>query len=791
MELATWVRFAFSQGWVCIRSYCHGSGHEAFDKHAQSKYRPTLGECIAWVEGVTLGNVVPPQGGGNIEALLHESDLFQSDAETGAPSPWGDPTAHATITAASASGGLHAIYNRPRGLAKRRWIRALPLVDLLTKGVWPLPGCRRDGDARKPAGSWRALGDPFPPADPPEWVLSGIPVQSPSNPSPIPGTATGYGPRALASEVARLSSVAQGGVNDALNRSGYRMGRLVGSGALDRQAALDALLGASVRADWDERKSRDTLERALAAGAGNPRGPGARPEITITIGPEPIPSALPHLCREVLTPGAHLASDGSYTEQPSGAFCTQVLDALPPGTLYRRDTIPGHVHGARFHPASPDTIRRLCDKPNVRLAKWTKVGRGASEHQAKLYQLCSTQEAGVLLDYAAHHLPEIRLLTSYPVILPDFTVSPPGFHAPSGTYYAGEPIEPITETAAIKAHLEDLVIDFAFEDDASKHNFFGFLLTPILREVVGGSVPMHVFSSPKAGSGKGYLINKVAGGSITGRTLGSATLPKRQEELNQWTFSLARSGKTLVHIDNLPQEVDSGDLAALITGEWLDNRVLGVSGFGEARNTLTVALSGNNLGLSDELMRRSVIVRLKPLGARPEDRTDWKHPDIGDYCIEHRPRTLACLLGAVLGWVGAGSPAGETPLGSFERWARVVGGILHHLGYTKHLANRAEWRDRGGLGHEEAVESMLRAWWAAFCEATVTPAEAMSALLPCMVELWERPSAIVLGKLLASLADRVFKISDNVEVRVIRGWTAKRNRGYCLESVAVRRAEML
>ncbi len=83
---------------------------------------------------------------------------------------------------------------------------------------------------------------------------------------------TPYGLKALAGEVAKVEAACEGERNDTLNTAGHNMGQLVGSGNLDRQFAYDELIAPT--AHWGEdRKSADTLRRALDAGALKPRYP--------------------------------------------------------------------------------------------------------------------------------------------------------------------------------------------------------------------------------------------------------------------------------------------------------------------------------------------------------------------------------------------------------------------------------------------------------------------------------------------------------------------------------------
>src|SRR5262245_26588527 len=270
--LATWVRFAFSQGFVCIRSHTSGCGHQAFDSHVKNPYRPSLEECLSWAES-----------GGNVEVLLHESGLLQVDAERNAPQPWCDPGAHATIISESAGLGLHAIYLAPEGLRQARHIKPIPGVDLMARGVWPLPGCRRDGDGEKPAGQWRALCEPCPAAPAPDWVLAALPADPPRRKRIAPAaTSSGLTRRASAAlrgELAAVRGAPDGSRHSQLIRSAAKLGQLVGMGELDEGEVRAELEQAAHETQPDQlEEAMRAIDDGLAWGKEHPREDAPRIE---------------------------------------------------------------------------------------------------------------------------------------------------------------------------------------------------------------------------------------------------------------------------------------------------------------------------------------------------------------------------------------------------------------------------------------------------------------------------------------------------------------------------------
>ncbi len=86
-----------------------------------------------------------------------------------------------------------------------------------------------------------------------------------------PGNGNGYGRKALQDECTRLFLVPDH-LNNAMARSAFRMGQLVGSGLLDEEEVFVALLAAARGAGADSpRKDESCLRRAIEAGKKKPR----------------------------------------------------------------------------------------------------------------------------------------------------------------------------------------------------------------------------------------------------------------------------------------------------------------------------------------------------------------------------------------------------------------------------------------------------------------------------------------------------------------------------------------
>jgi len=93
--------------------------------------------------------------------------------------------------------------------------------------------------------------------------------------------------------------------------------------------------------------------------------------------------------------------------------------------------------------------------------------------------------------------------------------------------------------------------------------------------------------------------------------------------------------------------------------------------------------------------------------ARPYERAGFKHPNLRGWVLDNRGQILAALLTLARAWFDAGCPKPAiTPLGSYESWTTVIGGILEHAGVSGFLANRQIMYEQGDIESSQ---------WEQFC----------------------------------------------------------------------------
>jgi hypothetical protein len=124
-------------------------------------------------------------------------------------------------------------------------------------------------------------------------------------------------------------------------------------------------------------------------------------------------------------------------------------------------------------------------------------------------------------------------------------------------------------------------------------------------------------------------------------------------------------------------------------------------------------LTGNNIDLSDELIRRCVRIRIDPGVECAWRRSAFKHKHIEAWAKQHRDELVHAALVLVQAWIASGQPKGEETLGSFENWAEVMGGLLKVIGVPGFLQNVDELRNKNELEGVPWREFTVT-WWKAF-----------------------------------------------------------------------------
>ena len=307
--------------------------------------------------------------------------------------------------------------------------------------------------------------------------------------------------------------------------------------------------------------------------------------------------------------------------------------------------------------------------------------------------------------------------------------------------------------------LNGLLKDFPFADEgrskavaiAAMLSLYGLNLMPPRT-----LLPVILFRANCPGVGKG-LLAQLATLPVLGYTP-TGVDPKSETEMRKHLLAVAIAGQPVFLLDNTTGRIASGSLESFITASRVTGRVLGTSTTVEATKNTLVMITGNHVGLSDDMTRRTVVAELTVDG-NPAERV------IANRLDEHailglRPRILAALHALVRSWAEAGKPTAKAINPNFATWSQIIGGIVEDAGLgsvtatMKPAAPDADDADMQAL--LEALYAERQAAAVTFTELTaLAAAHGLFARMTASDQRQSRQANTALGRFLSAQNGRV------------------------------------
>jgi hypothetical protein len=266
-------------------------------------------------------------------------------------------------------------------------------------------------------------------------------------------------------------------------------------------------------------------------------------------------------------------------------------------------------------------------------------------------------------------------------------IETPGYDAATGLLYLPEPglvVPPVpedptdVEVKAAVALIDEMLAGFKFASTGDRSNYIGLLLTPLLRTLLPAPYKLACIGAPMPGSGKSLLasILRVVHGGVF-----RAEVPGDESELRkQVSTILDVTTGPVVQFDNVTGVLRSSTLAGLLTSPLWDDRLLGTNRMIKATNDRLWVVTGNNLALGGDLVRRAVWVTVDPGVPDPHLRTGFRIADLEGWVRRRRGDILGALLVLTRSWVAAGSPKTLGRSDSYADWAASLAGLLECAG---------------------------------------------------------------------------------------------------------------
>lgn len=331
----------------------------------------------------------------------------------------------------------------------------------------------------------------------------------------------------------------------------------------------------------------------------------------------------------------------------------------------------------------------------------------------------------------------------------------------------------------------ELLGDFPFVSAPDRANTMAALLLPFAREIIDGPTPLHLFEKPSPGSGASLLVeacSRVACGGPPGFMSEAGD----EEEWRKRLTSTLMDAREIVVIDNLRGTLDSAAVSKALTDRLWADRKLGASANVYLPIRCAWFATGNNPSVSNEIARRTVSIRIDPKCDRPWERepSAFRHPSLLEWVAENRAELVYSTLVLIRAWFAAGRPSGSESIGSFERWASVMGGILGVSGIKGFLLNRRRFYDRADQ-ESAGWQVFVEAWHETYGGGSVGVKELWGLIAdneaPCDLGRGnERSQRTRFGRALRTMIDRRYSVGG-IMFQIVDAGTYQRSAQYRLE----------
>lgn len=311
------------------------------------------------------------------------------------------------------------------------------------------------------------------------------------------------------------------------------------------------------------------------------------------------------------------------------------------------------------------------------------------------------------------HIRPIESIRESPLFRPDGTVMQEGGYD-TGTGYLYRPgcsFPRVSEypsrddAVAALTTLQHVFCDFPYDNAASAIVPIAALLTIVGRAAIQGPTPAFFFDASVRGSGKtlqGDVVHAIA----FGRAAPHVTFPERPEEQEKLLGGYALSAAPVAFFDNVKGTLGGAALEAALTSTVVEFRLLGTMQVPKLPWSAVVMVSGNNVAMTDDMLRRSLLSRLEPQEENPETRTGFAHANLLQWVLSERPRLIHAALTLLRAYVVAGRPD-QLTMQSFMEWSSLVPSAIRWAGGVSVLEARPK-ATSGGIDEAGAMGVILQ-----------------------------------------------------------------------------------
>ncbi|WP_027230385.1 bifunctional DNA primase/polymerase [Phyllobacterium sp. UNC302MFCol5.2] len=419
--------------------------------------------------------------------------------------------------------------------------------------------------------------------------------------------------------------------------------------------------------------------------------------------------------RPTIRLGANIAKTAEATE---AALVAAGLEIYSRDTLLVRPYIAdnGKTRSGRFLPISTAYLRMAMDEA-------ADFERFDARTKDFVPAKPPAEVAEGILDRAGRWLfPPVRGIIMAPSLRSDASLlAMKGYDPETKLYLLDPPPMPtipdrpsLDEAKAALDRLADVLREFPLVGPEDFSVGLSALITPVLRPALG-RVPMHAITAPDMGSGKSYLAH-CCSMLATGHRASIITTGKDEAELEKRLGTALIDGLPIVLIDNVSSAVRGDFLCAAIDQPRMAIRLLGHSKAVQIEPHAVIFVTGNNLRIIGDVIRRTVTCQLNPGIENAYERSFESSPLT--MIAADRGKYIAAALVACRGFLLSDLKPIKPPLAGFDEWSNVVRSTIVGLGFADPVKTISALRENDP--DRERFGQVMDAWHATFEDHEVT-----------------------------------------------------------------------
>lgn len=395
-----------------------------------------------------------------------------------------------------------------------------------------------------------------------------------------------------------------------------------------------------------------------------------------------------------------------------------------------------------------------------------KDDNNVDEYVFEPHSMAERDARRVLKSKMLNQLPSITGILDTPMPLVNngkLEFTKPGYCDKTGYWTLDSDVNiEIMPVAPAREIIFDSFFEFCFLEEAVDRSIaIANLLTAALRLLLDKQrSPIILVDGNREGVGKDYLLGIVPL-LYTGQSPNYLAPCSSEDEWRKRIFSVCLSGERFFLVSNLKGHLSSASLEAASTSIMYTDRTLGKSQTKSVPNNAIYCFSGNGVTFSSDLQRRYLQIRLEWYDEDIRQR-QFKR-DLYKYILENRSLILSAVYSCISAWVEAGMNDGKGNMPSFDRWAKIVTGIMETCDLGNPFQERTKFTASMMTGGDQQLKDMktlVKYWAEEYGESEIKAKElrflASINNLFSWLDLSETSGMTKFSKMLNRYSDRIF-----------------------------------